>query len=96
MAIDIYSFVSFAPGSRRMYLSLPPWHISWWDAAGTAAPPAPAHFQIQEHASTLQLICWEGCFKSLYASKKAEVEHSDWLPQNKALLFFPTCMHNIK
>lgn len=51
--------------------------------------PSAGQLQIQEYAFIMQLIGWEGCFKSLCSFKKTKVKQSNWLPQNKALPFFP-------
>lgn len=50
--------------------------------------PSAGQLQIQEYAFIMQLIGWEGCFKSLCSFKKPKVKQSNWLPQNKALPFF--------
>jgi len=96
----LYSFVSH-PCPKKDVLVTPfhPRNVSCWGTAGTAAPSAPALCRAAAGSGvrvTVQLIGWAGCFKSLYSFNKTNVEHSISLPQNKALLFFPTCMHSVK
>lgn len=42
-------------------------------------------------------INWEGCFRGLcFFKTNTKAKQSNWLPQNKALPFLPTCTANIK